>query len=732
MIFDGMYSKKFRINFSLSGPITLSVIVLLTAISLPATGNASGADMTTRTTETKSEYNEQIRWDFSTWGDTLGWQIPSQLDSGSFGGALWLNIDRSKDALPGFPIFPYQYEGIENWHHWVWPLHQQPEIISPSGLDIPTQQATKVRIHMLNRSPETDGLLFWETREEPGQRKGPVRFTMNPNASDWQEVVCHLDERWSGTIDQIIIRPASLWMHGDIWFRSIAITDGPTREIQPRPEINSPSRVPKITIPSIDQSGFQDAFNVLDECLVTDVPAAGMSYPFMGPGGAYGANWWQLDTGLTLAGAKWVNQEFAEGVIKSLMAVQSQNPDGRIDLWGGAPIRGQVASLSSIPRYFEVAYDVARRSNDPAFQIDVLDSMTRYMNYWLSPAKRDKKTVLVTAIFEETFSEQLSVPQALAPIDLNVAVALGALNAARLAEAIGQHELADTHRLNFESLKESINTWLWNHDKQAYFNLDVRENVFRPFLICTNFDTFREQIVPDDRIQPLLEKMQEPEIFNWGIRPLSTIDMRAPEFTESTGPYDGSAWFGNVWTMRNLPVIAGLTDIGEHELAAELNWHTMTMFHNNYSEYVTPSTGSGEGVVRYGWTASQYIQSVIEYLFGVDYDALAGRLRIFPRVPDMLSGNEISIEHLIIPTAEDDVRLSITITRSDAGEATVAFQVDGEMKLPIEILWPREMLTEGIAHDQQGEALPLMEILASVKAVGVRVDPIDTYVINFM
>jgi alpha/beta superfamily hydrolase len=63
---------------------------------------------------------------------------------------------------------------------------------------------------------------------------------------------------------------------------------------------------------------------------------------------------------------------------------------------------------------------------------------------------------------------------------------------------------------------------------------------------------------------------------------------------------DGRAWLGDIWTMRNLPIIAGLCDIGRHDLAAELNWSTLRSFNTNYTEYVTPSTGSGEGLINRG------------------------------------------------------------------------------------------------------------------------------------
>ncbi len=75
--------------------------------------------------------------------------------------------------------------------------------------------------------------------------------------------------------------------------------------------------------------------------LVTDVPLNGFNYPYMAPGGAYGSNWWQLDGSLNVAGAKWTNQKFVEDIMRGFAEVQAQNPDGRIDLWGGSQHAGR-------------------------------------------------------------------------------------------------------------------------------------------------------------------------------------------------------------------------------------------------------------------------------------------------------------------------------------------------------------------------------------------------------
>ncbi|MCC6486287.1 MAG: hypothetical protein IT364_02195 [Candidatus Hydrogenedentes bacterium] len=623
-------------------------------------------------------YHAIRQWDFDTWNSTDGWTVPAPLLGDVNGGALRLRIGRAPDAPFHLPQFPRQYTAIEEWARWVWPMQDAPQMESPAGLAILASDVTKVRIRLLNHSPETDGLVLWWTHDTPDKIAGSARYAMKPDSPEWQDVICHVDGRWSGTIGRIAIVPATLWWRGDIWIDSIAITDGPAREPVPRPDVCSMAVVPGIQIPGIANEPFLDAFKVLDECLVTDVPAYGMTRPFMGPGGAYGANWWALDTSLTLAGAMWVNQPFAEGVIENFMDVQDQNPDGRIDLYGGSTIRGQVGSLSSLPRYFEVACDIARRSNRAEFRETVLQSMQDYLGYWIGPAKRDARTGLITAIFEETFSEQLSDPQSLAAVDLNVAVAVGCRDTAKLARIMGRVDVANRYELLFREMRDAINEHLWNAEEMAYKNLDVRDMSHREALLCTTFDPFRQHIAPQERVVPLLERLQDTAQFNWGVRPLTTIAMLDPQYMEATGPYNATAWHGDVWTFRNIPVIEGLRDVGRPDLAAGLSWATIRAFNGNYAEYLVPSTGSGEGVARYGWTAAQYVQTIIEHLFGVDFDATRQRIRIIPMVPQDLWGQELQLENLILP-AEPESRLSVSVLQTSAVNVSINATIQPEL-----------------------------------------------------
>jgi hypothetical protein len=669
--------------------ITTQTAILLSCVGLPLIGfNLRAAEASPASADAPapqllpidppSSHKEPVagkRWDFNHLNDREGWIIPDLLGGAVGGGALWLKI-RNDDPTPygRSEIYPFK----------------QLEIVSPKGLNIPPASVQKVRLRLVNLSPETEGYVRWTTKEKPGVDIGMARFVMKPYQHGWQEVTAHIDGNAGGTIDQIRITPGPMGARGDIFIDWIEIADGPPRPASPRPDVNSSSVVPRLTLPGVTQADFQDAFNVLNECLVTDVPCAGFEQPYLCPGGAYGFNWWQLDSSLNIAGSKWVNPSLAESTIRGFIGVQAQNLDGRIDLWGGSPIRGAVGEASSIPRYFEAAYDVARRTPDRDLATRILASMRAYLDWWLAPPKLNAAFGLVTGTFEEALGgPQPPASQMVAPVDLNMAVAVGAWNTAELARLLGHNEAASKYQAAYDTLRRQINRHMWDDTKGAYYSVDVVARCRTDDLVCATFDTLRGPVASPDRAARLVTLLRNPAQFGWGdIVPVTSVARTSPTYVEATGGYDGRAWYGDIWTMRNLPIIIGLEDSGRHDLAGELTWQTIKAFNHKYAEFIKPSDGSGHGVQRYGWSASQYVQAIVEHLFGVDYDRLHDRLRVAPRVPADLAGATMALDGLILPT-RGDTRLSLAITPAGPGARTIEATITGDAEVAyLEILQP--------------------------------------------
>ncbi len=297
------------------------------------------------------------------------------------------------------------------------------------------------------------------------------------------------------------------------------------------------------------------------------------------------------------------------------------------------------------------------------------------------PWKRDARSGLVTAVFEESLVKSLPVnmtPQLLAPVDTNVAVAIGCRYTAELAHYLGHAKQESEYLRAFEELKAAINRYQWNEEKGAYYNYDVKKMQPRSRLICSTFDPMRLQIAPQQRFARLVDLLVDPAQFGWGQVPVTSLAKTDPGYVEATGTYDGRAWFGDVWTMRNMEVISGLEESGQHDLAGELAWATVKAFNGNYHEFLVPSDGSGQGVKRYVWSASQYIQAIVEHIFGVDPDRLRRRLRIVPRIPSELYGKPLALSNLFLPP-KGVGKLSLKVRQEKPGRAVIAIDIAGPL-----------------------------------------------------
>jgi hypothetical protein len=211
-------------------------------------------------------------------------------------------------------------------------------------------------------------------------------------------------------------------------------------------------------------------------------------------------------------------------------------------------------------------------------------------------------------------------------------------------------------------------------------------------------------------------------LFNWGKLPVTSLAKTEGDYVEASGHYDGRAWLGDVWTFRNLEIICGLEDSGRHDLAADMAWATIKAFNRNWAEFLLPSTGEGQGVKRYVFSAAQYIQAVIEHLFGVDYDSMRGRLRIVPHIPPALDGQDLSLSTLILPTGSG-TRLALEIRHEKAGETRVAINISGPLpEGNLEILIPQEGRKLREVVDEQQHRLPLVwEAEGLTNVAGVRI-----------
>ena len=668
-----------------------------------------GAMSLTAQTPGDDRFETVKKWDFRQKGDTLGWVVPRSMMGAVVGGSLWIKCHSEPLDGEGYYDHGKSIDAFWNWKPRV--------IASPAEVGVDAGRAKKLRMRILNLSSETNGTVSWTTTDTPDKEIGPVGFAMQPYSKEWQDIVVHLDEvPWSGEIRQIKLVMGLQGVRGDIYIDWIALTGGEPRSKPAKPDIVSEAILPRISLPGISQKDFASAFGVLDKAMVYDNLPNGITRPFIAPGGYWGDNWWLGDSSMTVPALKWVNLSFCEEMIRGFIGLQRQNPDGRIDHEGKAVNRGAPGDTSVLPDfYFAAAYDVFKATGDASLREEIYKSLSSYMDWWLSPLKRNGTTGLFTGHFEETFgfADKDNVgkppPQTVAQVDLNVALCLGSYILADICRRAGRPEESASYRALAEEIAGAVNRYLWNEDKSAYLNYNVVERKHQPYFWSHAFWPLRKGIAPPERQQVLLKSLLDPALFNWGKVPLTSMAKTDPSYKVVLGHYDPKAWNGSIWTLKNLFIIKGLIDIGRHELASELNWATIKAFNANYYEFLEPETGAGQGTEGFSSTAAQYIEAIIENLFGIDYDRQALQLTLFPHVPAELEGRELRIDNLTVPGSEGNkLGLKLKASGSDVEiDLTVTGPLDQQTLL---LLMPAESssaLGLVVTDRRDGRAIPL-------------------------
>ncbi len=444
----------------------------------------------------------------------------------------------------------------------------------------------------------------------------------------------------------------------------------------------------KIVFPYIQQKDLEYAKECLELCKQDNAEEYGFRYPYFAPGGLYGKQWWQLDFSLALRGYQWIDRAFVETALWNF--VETQKSDGRICLWGadllpknvaGGDCLQQTENLSSLPKLFDCAYHILQGTSDLTLKNATYNMLKNYLDWWFLN-RQDKNTGLITAVFEETFIPYLGNKGEYAPVDINVEIYVGCHYTELIARDLGENNVAEELHIKKNQLKNSINKYLWNEEKGAYYPYFIKENKFGECLMASTFFPLRLEIAPKERREKVLNLLTDNAHFNWDTIPLTSVSKLDRNFTTTRGDYQGNAsWSGNVWTLINEMVVRGLLDCNEKGLAAELAMKTLRAFNHNYTEFVNPFDGSGHGVLQYAWTATQYLELLIETIFGISYNAQESTIVLSPNLTEELKNSYLELKNIQIA---NEIFLDVIINH---GNISCAVSTD---KLRVKILNARE------------------------------------------
>ena len=308
-------------------------------------------------------------------------------------------------------------------------------------------------------------------------------------------------------------------------------------------------------------------------------------------------------------------------------------------------------------------------------------------------------------------------------MDLNVSICLGFYILSDLSKSLGYKDENIKYVGLAKNIEQSINKYLWNDNKGAFLNYNLIDKKNYPYLLSHTFNPFVKNIATIDKQTILLKKLIDPALFNWGKIPLTSLAKTDSNYTVKLGHYNSHAWDGDIWTLKNMFIIKGLKDIGKHDLATALNWKTIQIFNANYDEFLEPDHGVGHGVHGYSWTAAQYIEAIIQNLFGIDYEHMSHKLTIYPHIPNQLKDKELSISNLMLPGSNDN-KLSLTL-KETSKKTEIKIEVSGKIENDtLMILIPYEGLNQKIKVRDKitNKNIPVFVPKEMNNTIGVRIN----------
>jgi len=228
-------------------------------------------------------------------------------------------------------------------------------------------------------------------------------------------------------------------------------------------------------------------------------------------------------------------------------------------------------------------------------------------------------------------------------LDIVAQQALAARCIVKLAQAIGEKEIAAEYQREYEVQKELLNERYYDPRDGVYYDLHAATHDVCRVLTPASFWPLLAETATVDMAGRQIETLHNPELLG-GMMPLPSVARNSPHFCA-----DGRYWRGGVWLPTSYMTIKAIEKYGCMELAAELAEQTVAAMSQVYREY-SPHTiweayapdGKGPSSAKApgsrcrpdfcGWSALGPISLLLENVIGIhEVDALNNVVKLHRR-----------------------------------------------------------------------------------------------------
>ena len=127
-------------------------------------------------------------------------------------------------------------------------------------------------------------------------------------------------------------------------------------------------------------------------------------------------------------------------------------------------------------------------------------------------------------------------------IDAIAQQGLSALAIYRMAERVGEPEMAAEWKAKYEAIKQTVNTYYWDDEDGIYYDISEDGGTFYKVKTPASYWPMLAEMCSPEQAKRMVKHITDPETFG-GMRPWVTVARDAPSFDNTDGDY----WRGGIW-----------------------------------------------------------------------------------------------------------------------------------------------------------------------------------------
>ena len=335
---------------------------------------------------------------------------------------------------------------------------------------------------------------------------------------------------------------------------------------------------------------------------------------------------WLWDTAYLITGLKYMSYDIAKQAVFAIL--QCSCEDGFLPHMTSPVFQ---SNITQPPVLAWAALHLYEFGNDKQFLVDAYDRLAKYVEWDLKNRDINGNGLPEWVVSDDPFcrcdesgmdnTPRFDEVDEMDCIDFSAFLANDMRCLSKIAKIIGKDKESAIWEERFNTIKEKINTILWDEEDGFYYDRKLSDGQFHKIKAVSSFIPLFAGVCDKEKAAKLVEHLQNPNEFNTAF-PIPTVS--ADDKTYHTR----DMFRGTVWLNFNYLIELGLREYGFEKEAAELRQKTVDTlnhwyindgviyeFYDSMNEF-SPSRLSRKGTPLQPYMPEFRLQSVRDFSWG--------------------------------------------------------------------------------------------------------------------